>query len=409
MLTLDWPSKGAYLDRLFGSHDFAIEAEILDLNEKPVKDAVLLDGEVQIVENSGDGVRRTASITLSDPEGALNFGTNATWSGTSLWVNRLLRITHVLEVDGEEVRCVCFVGVPTSMSRDGAEVDVTLADKAALANRGAPPLTIPRGMNAVGAIWKIMTERAGEFRFRMPTTTRRLSQSYAVGWADETSPFAVASEIARRELGMQLLYACDGALLLRPMPTSPSLTVPGVTAPLSSTVDFTKMLNWVQVTGKVADTVNKYNVTVRTMPRSVAQLEAANINSPSSLQRRGVPRYLPLVIEDSALTTAAQVKARAEAELLAAGRDDLGQEFQAIPFFHADADDLVRIAVAGANPVMRISRASIPLGTDGDMTLGRNTRARRAPRVASSTRLWKWKKVITGKGKNRRAYWQGVA
>lgn len=409
MLSLGWPTKRAYLQRLFSSHDFAVEAEILDLDERPLGDAVLLDGEVQIIEDSGDGVRRTASVTLSDPAGALDFSTSAAWSGTSLWANRLLRLTHVLEVGGEDVRCVFFLGVPTSLSRDGAEVDVSLSDKAALANRGAPPLTVAAGKNAVEAIRQIMAERTGEFRFRFPTSTRRLSQDYAVGLEDEVSPMAVAREIARRELGMQLLYAADGALLLRPMPAAPSLTVPGVTAPLQSSVDFSAMRNWVQVTGKTADMVNKYGTTVRTMPRAVAQVDGDVLGSPESLKRRGVLRYLPLVIADDALTTVTQVKDRAEAELRAADRAESAQQFQIIPFFHGDADDLVRIGTDGANPTVRMNRATIPAGVGGDMTLGRNMRARRAPRVASSVRLWKWKKVVTGKGKSRSATWQAVS
>lgn len=398
MLTLSWPSKQAYLDRLFSSHDFWVEVDVLDLNEKPVASATLLDGQVDIIAaGSGDpGVRRTASLTLIDDSNALDFGVASAWSGTSLWVNRLVRVTHVLKVAGREVPAVCFVGVPRTIARNGAEVDVQLADKAALANRGSRPYTVRKGMDAIGAVTAIMRDCTGEFRFRFPASTgRRLSKNYSVGWDDKTAPILVAAAIARRELGMQLLYAADGALLLRKAPATSSMTVPSVTAPPNASVDLSALVNWAQVTGKATEKRVSKTQQIKTQPQAIAQLVASDPSSPSSLARKGVPRYLPLIVSDDALTSTAAVKERATVELQRGGRAQVTQQYNAIPFFHADADDLVTLKVAGSDPVVRISQASIPIGVAADMTIGRNAWSRATPRVRSHVRLLKWRKLTT--------------
>lgn len=402
MLTLAWPDKADYLDRLFSSHDFDIQVEILDLNEKPVGTAILDDGQINL-QAADKGVRRTASLTLSDPAGALEFGTNTAWSGTSLWANRLVRVSHVLVVDDTEVHCTCFVGVPTRMSRDGAEVDVELSDKAALANRGSEPYTVKKGRNAVAAIKEILTNCTGEFRFRFPTSTRRLSKDYSVGWDDSASPWMIAARIAHRELGWQLLYAADGAALLRPKPTKPSLRVPSVTSSAVGDVVFDSMNNRVQGTGKTS-TVKHGKQTLKTTPQAIVEVPARDIDSPTSLSRRGVKRYLPLVFTDDSLTTVAQVKAAATERLQASDSPAVTRQVTCIPFFHADADDLVSLGIPGADATMRLIEASIPLGVAGDMSIGSQSKVRKPKRVKSRVRLLVQHQVTSGRKGHRKSH-----
>ena len=393
MRSLAWPSKDAYYRRLFGSHDFWLEVDVLDLNEKPVASATLLDGQVDIIA-SDNGVRRTASLTLIDDQNALDFGVTAAWSGTSLWVNRLVRVQHVIDVDGTDVAATCFVGAPTTIARNGAEVDVSLSDKAILANRGSKPYTVHKGADAVAAVKAIMADCTGEFHFRLPASTgRRLSKDYSVGWDDSASPFAVASRIASKELGWHLLYDASGYLMMRAMPTASVLAIPYVTEPPNTSVDFAGEVNWVQVTGKATTTTNKQHQTIKTQPQAIAQLAASDPLSPSSLARNGVPRYLPLLVSDDSLTSTAQVKASATAALKAGVPAKVTQEYSVIPVFNLDADDIVTLAVSGANPVVRVSTASIPLGVASDMTIGRTVISRKPPRVRSRVQKLRWRQT----------------
>jgi hypothetical protein len=253
-LGLSAVQQAAYHARIFSSHDYRITAEVLTLDERVTGQVTLLDGQVNITGSDAE-VRRTATMSVSDPAGALDFAGAATWSGTSVWLSRLVRITHSVHVPalGRTITVTPFIGPPSKITRDGAEVSVELQDKTALSNRGAQPFTVAKGAVATTAIKQIL-QRTGEFRFRFGTYSKRLTKSYSVGWADETSPWAVAKRIAGEQLGAELIYSCDGYALLRPVPGSVALHVPFVTAQPQAGVDFSRISNYVRVEGKATET-----------------------------------------------------------------------------------------------------------------------------------------------------------
>src|SRR5204863_5834425 len=114
-----------------------------------------LDGQVNY-STGEDGPERTASLVLSDPEGALSFGTSFAEdpSGT-LWVNRLLRVKHQVTIPATGPYAaaagtwttVCMVGVPTAVARKGGEINLELGDKSLLADHGVRPRTYKRRTN----------------------------------------------------------------------------------------------------------------------------------------------------------------------------------------------------------------------------------------------------------------------
>jgi hypothetical protein len=365
--------RQAYLNRLFGSHDFSVRAEVLDLNEKPQGTAVLLDGQINLHEATT--IRRTASLTISDPEGAFDFSDPSGWSPRSMWADRLVRVRHILHLnDGTRVDPVCFVGPLATINRAGADVSVELQDKTALAVRGCPPMTVKKGHNAVDAIRTILRRRTGEFRFRFPHSKRRLSKPYSVGWDDDHSPWAVAQRIARRELGMQLLYTADGYALLRRRPRHVSLRGIPVTGTASMSADFTSMTNWARVTGhlfsKTKDLKNGGSITTTHQPQAIARIPAGRSLSPEKLGRKGVPRYWPELVEDDALRKMPAVKDRARDVLASSDQLQDAPAITCVPFFHGDADDLVHAQAPEGGVTVRLGDCSIPLGTGGDMTIG---------------------------------------
>lgn len=357
----------AYLARLFGSHDYRVSVEVLTLDEVPTGTVRFLDGQVNI-QDASSTVRRTATLSVSDPAGALDFAGASAWSGSTVWVSRLIRVRHTITVPGlGDVTVTPFIGPPSAMNRQGAEVSIECQDKTALAVRGCSPLTVPKGMTAVAAIRKLLAERTGEFRFRLGTSSRRLSKAYSVGWSDEASPWLVAATIARRELGMQLIMSCDGYATLRRTPSAIGLVVPHVTAEPSSGVDFTTLSNWVRVAGKKTSKT-RGSVTTTAQPVATAIATGGGV-SPSQIARKGVKRYMPLVLSSDSYTTQAQVKSRADAELDRATRLQSSPSFTCVPFFHADADDLIKFKVPGDDVTVRLSTGSIPLGPS-EMTVG---------------------------------------
>jgi len=397
-LGLTSTQREAYRERIFSTHDYRVNATLLTLEEKPVGDLSVLDGQINF--QTGNGVRRTATLTISDPAGALDFTGAQMYSGSTVWLDRLVRITHSIKVPGyginlghgaDVVQVTCFIGPPSTISRDGAEVTLELQDKAALAMRGSKPYTVPKGMNARTAIRNILANCAGEFRFKLGTGTRRLSKPYSVGWDDTASPWAVAYRIASAELGMRLYYTTDGYAALRKVPTASSFTVPHVLDQAATSMDFTTVDNIVQVTGKQATSTKDAakgsglpkgtTITKTTQPRATAQLPASNPLSPQALARKGVPRYLPLLVSDDSITKTSQAKTRAANEL---GKDDRLQgqpQYDVIPFFHGDVDDLVNIRTPTGLHTVRLSTVSIPLGVGGPMTIGTQRWVSRAPRL----------------------------
>lgn len=371
----------AYLARLFSSHDYRVEVELLTLNETPAGSLVLLDGQINL--QSGEQVRRTASVSVSDPAGMLDTTGVTTLEDASIGPNRLIRLTHRLHVPATRVgntdvaaftvAVPCFIGPPATMSRSGAEVSIELQDKTSLALRGASAYTAAKGTNARTAIRDILAKKTGEFRFNLGSGSRRLSRAYAVGLTDEASPWRVASQIASSELGMQLFYSGDGYATLRAKPSTSQLTIPYLTDLASSSTDFTAVNNFVQVTGKKTTTTSKTaagsTVTTTTQPQATAQIASGPL-SPAALARKGISRLLPKVIADDAYTTTSQVKWKADLEL--AGSDQLAAAptFACVPIFHLDTDDIVTVTGEHGSMAVRLEQASIPLGTSGDMSIG---------------------------------------
>lgn len=345
------PKLAAYQAHLQRSHDLRIEAQVLNLNEQPVGQLDVLDGQVNLLNDVQ--IKRKATLTISDVDGALLFGATAAWSGTTLFADRLVRIRHTVTVPGYgEITATPFVGVPVIMSRRGVEVDVELWDKAALGIYGSKPYTVGKGMNAVNAIKAIMADRTGEFRFRMPALPRRLSKAYSVGWTDEASPFAVAQRIASAELGMGLFYSGDGYLMIRKAPNRACTTFAHLLEMPTSSVDFTLTKNAAIVKG--------------TKVTGFRMASAANPLSAASLARKGVPRWLPVVVENP------EIKKQAGADGLAARTlaGNLGVAAEngvaVVPMFHHDWGDLVGVH----GQLLRLTDASIPLGVGGPMTIG---------------------------------------
>lgn len=357
----------AYHARLFASHDYRISAEILDLDERPTGQVAILDGQVNIT-GTDSAVRRTATMTVSDPTGALDFAGASTWSGTSVWLDRLVRITHSLYVPAlkRTITVTPFIGPPSKMTRDGAQVSVELQDKTALSNRGAQPFTVAKGANAATAIKQIL-QRTGEFRFRFGTYSKRLTKAYSVGWSDEASPWSIAKQIAGEQLGAELIYSCDGYAVLRPSPSTVTMTVPYVTAAPSSGVDFTTLSNYYRVEGKASEST-KGSTTTTSQPVAAATVSAGTL-TPAALARQGMARYLPTLVQDDTVTTLAQAKSRADSGLDSASRLQAEPSFTCVPFFHLDVDDIVRFNLPGTDVDARLNNCSIPLGAE-EMTVG---------------------------------------
>lgn len=349
---------------LQSDHDFRVWVDVLTMEEKHVSRLDLLDGQVNLIPEGP--IKRTSSVVLSDPEGALRYGGGYTYDDKGeLWFNRILRVSHQVDVPGlGEVVSIPFVGVPTGMGHEGAEVSLEMVDKTYLALIGVAERCFPRGMNAAEALRLILLS-VGEEHIRIPPSRRVLSRPYTIGMHPDIFPWHVAERLAERELHWDLFYAADGFATARPARSNRArMDYDDVLSLPSSSVSYSEFSNFVKVVSHRM--VKKKRVT----KTGRAQIPNTSRLSPKNLGRNGVPRRLPVLVSDNNLTTRKAVDKRADNVLREVSHIGLDQSYELIPAFHLDNGDILKLPY-GIDRV-KFSVASIPLTCTGNMTVGHN-------------------------------------
>jgi len=150
-LPLSAAGLDAYYARINGPHDFTVEVDVLNMNERLLGQVTFLDGQVNFQRQERDstnGIARTANLVLSDASDLLQV---SMWQGQAFG-NKMLRIRHVVDLPGYgEVTAEVGTFVISQPQGDSFELTVELQDKTALAARGTRPYKVRKGKNAVDA------------------------------------------------------------------------------------------------------------------------------------------------------------------------------------------------------------------------------------------------------------------
>lgn len=366
----------AYHDYLQSDHDFRMWVDVLTIEQKYVGTLDLLDGQGNYA-NGNDGPVRTGSVTLSDPEGALNFGEDYMRDPKGmLWINRLVQVWHEVTVPVYgKFTTSCIVGMPTSVSRSGAEVSLEMGDKSLLADHGVRPRTYKKGMRVDLALRSILEDCTGEKFMRIPKTKKTLSRTYAVGMGENSlTPWQAFKRIAGQEMGWRAYY--DGLGWAVAEPTSEvkdPVKVKSLLALPSASTSFTDLSNYARVTSRRTP-VNKKGTKKDESKNtiifdSIVALPRGNELSEQSLNRNGVPRTLPLVITNDDLKSLKETRNQATNALKNDSGLDSNKTYEIIPLFHLEPFDFVRLP-EGVGDVRLSDGASVPYGTGGNMTIG---------------------------------------
>lgn len=358
----------AYHRRLCSSHDFRMYAEVLDMEESLLGPAEgLQDGQITLARDNPIG--RTLSITAADPDHALHLDPDSPFD-TALFANRMLRIRHELYLPeaGRIVTATPFIGPLSKITRDGPGVTLECNDKTALYIEGCPPMTAHKGQNVVDAIVKIARNRCGERRFRVPAgNKRRLKKDYKVGWKPETAPWVVMTKMAD-SIGLELLVSCDGYLTLRESPDDPVVVLDGswLTGLPKTDQDISALRNYVLGEGAKKGKGKKANtITAVARPNKKAPL------SPEKLGRHSVPRYLPLLIEDSDIKKKSKLQRIVDQALRRNMKVETSIQAGLVPLYHLDRGDPFEISVAGQGALKsHIGDLTLPVTLGGDAALG---------------------------------------
>ena len=372
-------ARKAYHEALQGDHDYSVWVEVLTINERHVGSLDILDGQVNISDGD-DGPCRTASLVISDPEGTMHYGTDYLRDPKGiLWINRLIQVWHSIQVPGYGTwETSVIVGLPTAISRTGAEVNMELGDKSLLADHGVRPRTYKKGTQVDHALRQILREQTGEEHFRIPKTNKRLSRPYTVGMGEDAlTPWQAVKRIAGQEMGWRTFYDGRGFAVCEPTSAAKRpVDIDDLLAVPESSTSFMDFSNYVRMTshrapsnktkGKQESEQKGPEITI--IRDSVVALKKSHELSQESLARNGVNRTLPLVEVNDDLKTIGETTD--EAIKILKKNTGLGQEksFEVIPMYHLDPFDRVRLP--GGIGVVRLTEASIPLGVGGNMVIG---------------------------------------
>lgn len=372
--------RTVYHDALRASHTRRVDVELTNLDGDTLAPlgGRLLDGQV-LVDMDAD-VTRVASLSLLDPDHTLNFDTDSPDDG-AMFLDRMLRITYRVRIDGGWVDVPLFLGPVTKLDRAGDVVEVEAQGKEALAMAAAwRPFTVAKGTPKVVAIRRIMRERAGESEFSLPDLRAKLPESVSLGRYSD--PWAAARRIAS-SMDRQLFYTGDGRLELRRWPERPVWTFRGgtggdVVSGVSVSHNAERVRNTVVVTGGKPKG-RKDRV------RAQAVAPPGHALSPQRLGRTNgqgefVPRHLVERVEDDAIRSRSEANTKARRMLADLLREEVSVMFDVLPIPHLDAGDLVRAEADGIAVDFRLRQFSIPLGAgDAGMSVGylRKTKIRR--------------------------------
>lgn len=392
----------AYHEYLQSDHDFRVWADVLTLEQKYVGTLDLLDGQ-QNYANGDDGPVRTGSVTLSDPEGALNFGTDYLRDPKGvLWINRLVQVWHEVTVPVYgDFTTSCIVGLPTSVARSGAEVSLEMGDKSLLADHGVRPRTYKKGERVDLVLRSILEDCTGEKFMRIPRTKKTLSRLYSVGMGeDQLTPWQAFKRIAKQEMGWRAYFDGLGWAVAEPNSAAKNpVEVHSLLALPSAATSLTDLSNYARVTSHRTP-VNKKSTKkdesqsgTTIIYDSIVALRADNELSEQSLARNDVPRTLPIVVVNDDLKTLNDTLDQATSTLKNDSGLDSDQSHEIVPLFHLEPFDFVKLPEGVGN--VRLDNASIPFGTGGNMAVGTHkwvSRPSKVKRIRSKKTVHRKKK-----------------
>lgn len=399
----DPKALAAYHEYIQSDHDFRVWADILTLEQKYVGTLPLLDGQGNY-SNGNDGPVRTSSLLLSDPEGAMNFGTDYLRDPKGvLWINRLVQVWHEVTVPGYgDFTTSCIVGLPTSVSRSGAEVSLELGDKSLLADHGVRARTYKKGLRVDRVLRSILEECTGEKFMRIPFTRRKLSRIYSVGMGEnQLTPWQAFKRIAAQEMDWRAYYDGEGWAVAEPdSEAKDPVKVHSLLSLPSSSAPFTEFSNYSRVTSNrrpvnLKKTKNIDESKGKIIYDSIVALPNGAELSEQSLARNDVPRTLPIVVVNDDLKTLKSTLNQAQSNLKTGTGLNESKAFEIIPLFHLEPFDFVNLP-EGVGDMWLANGASVPYGTGGNMSLGTQQWVSRPTRTK---RLRSKKTVIRAKKK----------
>lgn len=360
--------RALYEATLRSTHTRRINVQVLDLNENVLSSLTPVVTGGQVTVDLDAEVTRSLTLEFLDPHHAVNFDTSSPDDG-ALYADRMIRVRYGVFVPGldRDVWCSVFTGPVTGLSRSDGAVSVEAQGKESLGLGGVwRPLTLQKGMRAVGAIWVVLHERGGETSFDLPEVYTSAGKPVTLprtrSLDRDASIWGTARNIAWT-IGRHLFYDGRGVARLRQWPHSVQytfrdgdggdvLTTPSVEYALGD------IKNVVEVKGQPPQ--GKKGVV---WGSAIAPKD--HPLSPFRLRRNGAWRYLVESIEDQNVRTKKDAEKRAKEVLEEKLLETVNVSFDSLPIVHLDPGDKVRVQTSGFTSSFRLRQFAIPLNPEG--------------------------------------------
>lgn len=382
-LGLSVPDQRAFEAGLVASHSVRITVRVLDLDHNIVREVRgrVLSGQVDV--DSEADVQRTASLSIYDPDYALNLDSaNAVAGG--LFLDRMVQVLYGVwsQQLPRWVDVPVFTGPITGMSRDDDVVSLSAAGKESLLlTESGVTKTWPAGVYKTDLV-KAVLQAGGEMAHDVPHWTTKTTKAISLGPSSRL--WEVAKSVARSWGEGLLTY--DGTGTAKLFTASPAIRWTFRAGDGGSLVgvpklayDASSIRNFVQVTG--ATPAGKKDPVVAT-----AIAPKASPLSPANLGRGGVPRYLRETIADDTITSKAAAQKIADAQLAARMTEGVQLDFTALVIPHLEPLDKVTVQFEKWATTMQLTKYTIPLTGSDTMSVGRNFAAKSVRRNRPTAR-----------------------
>lgn len=374
-LGLHHDEQKAFEKCLASDHEIRITARILTLEHKLVGQLTghVLSGQVDV--DTAQAVHRTASVTLLDPENELGIDTDTPFTAGAM-ASRMLQLFYGVYVPSMErwVDVPVFTGPIATTTRDGDVVTMTASGKEALLlDAACRNLTWTKGAQKTTILNSLLGSMGETFR-SIPPRTDRITTNFTI--ASKEAVWPRATSLARSLTGgFQLGYDGRGYAELVDVTSNVAWTFKGgdggsLLSEPKFTAETTGLKNVVYVHGGIPKGA-------KGAVWAIAHAPGAHPFSAKNLGRNGQPRYLREDIEDENITIkeAAQTLANNKLwELMQASTD---AQFESLVIPHLEPWDYIRVQSDGYTFITSMQKFSIPLATDGRMTVGRHWATRR--------------------------------
>lgn len=352
---------------LVSPHTILIKLDLMDLEGNHLDDLskFLLSGQVTLDSDAEESTRQL-SCELLDPFFKLRLDAEAPEDG-SLYINKMIRVYYVvISPSGDRSYSIpIFTGPLDKVSRTGGVVSVEALNKETLYSSAFwVSKTFKKGLKINTIINTILTEIAGEKDFNLAPSDKKLPKKLTLN--KEMTPWKLIRDVLAKRLGRQAFNDGRGVLQVRDLPDKVAYTFTDADTILSEPVvgfDLDGLVNACKVTGGKKKGAKKKIIEKYVAPRD-------HPLSPWKLGRNGVPRFLPVFVDDDSLKTKNDVKKLAKKTVEESLLQSLDVAFDSLPIPFLEENDLCRISTDQYAGNFRLKKMTIPLTANGKSGIG---------------------------------------